>query len=212
MNELKADGEFTAKWFKVRWGLRWFVLIMLVFYPILDGPVHQVLRAQSQVRAARQAELDLLIITEAIYQFWEDVGRFPGTQEGLTILSKGLKVSSKGKHLLPSPSGRRAYLPQNTSFHDPWERDYQYFFPGQHDQGLFDLFSMGQDGLEGTLDDINSWSENSPWKEHYKHLDVWNDLFRFFWNEVLVYLLVGLGISVYLIDQWINRRAARSCA
>lgn len=38
---------------------------------------------------------------------------------------------------------------------DPWGQEYRYVCPGQH--GAFDLFSVGQDGQEGTADDVTNW-------------------------------------------------------
>lgn len=38
---------------------------------------------------------------------------------------------------------------------DPWGQEYRYVCPGRH--GAFDLFSVGQDGQEGTADDVTNW-------------------------------------------------------
>ena len=40
---------------------------------------------------------------------------------------------------------------------DPWGNPYQYVYPGVDDEnGSPDIWSMGPDGISGTLDDIAS--------------------------------------------------------
>ncbi|WP_456415609.1 type II secretion system major pseudopilin GspG [Thiolapillus sp.] len=69
-----------------------------------------------------------------------DAGRYPQSLEELT---KGV---NGGKPVLDK-------VPK-----DPWGRDYQYRFPGEH--GDFDIVSYGADGSpggEGESKDITSW-------------------------------------------------------
>jgi general secretion pathway protein G len=40
---------------------------------------------------------------------------------------------------------------------DPWGNPYIYYYPGKHNQGTYDLLSVGPDGKEGTDDDIGNW-------------------------------------------------------
>jgi len=40
---------------------------------------------------------------------------------------------------------------------DPWGNKYIYEFPGKHNQGSYDLMSLGPDGKKGTDDDIGNW-------------------------------------------------------
>jgi general secretion pathway protein G len=40
---------------------------------------------------------------------------------------------------------------------DPWGRRFQYRFPGVHNKGGYDLYSLGADGIEDTEDDIKNW-------------------------------------------------------
>jgi general secretion pathway protein G len=45
---------------------------------------------------------------------------------------------------------------------DPWGRQYQYRYPGQHNKDRPDIWSMGKDGQDGTADDIGNWSNEEP--------------------------------------------------
>ena len=54
---------------------------------------------------------------------------------------------------------------------DFWGRPFIYRFPGKHNIGSHDLYSLGKDGFTGTdgadPDDINNWEESEPWREYY---------------------------------------------
>jgi general secretion pathway protein G len=40
---------------------------------------------------------------------------------------------------------------------DPWGNPYVYYYPGKNNPTGYDLFSIGEDGKEGTEDDIGNW-------------------------------------------------------
>jgi len=50
-----------------------------------------------------------------------------------------------------------AYLEKDAV--DPWDNEYRYQYPGTHNKGGFDLWSMGPDEKDnsGGGDDINNW-------------------------------------------------------
>ena len=54
----------------------------------------------------------------------------------------------------PQPERWRAYLYE--AMKDPWGADYQYRFPAQKSTKKYDLFSLGEDGVESE-DDIGNW-------------------------------------------------------
>ena len=54
----------------------------------------------------------------------------------------------------PQPERWRAYLDE--AMKDPWGADYQYRFPAQKSTKKYDLFSLGEDGVESE-DDIGNW-------------------------------------------------------
>jgi general secretion pathway protein G len=78
-----------------------------------------------------------------------DVGRYPSESEGLDAL-----VIQPGD--VKNWAG--PYLKKQSSLLDPWDKPYQYQFPGQN--GEFDLFTLGadaQEGGDGKDRDIKSW-------------------------------------------------------
>lgn len=91
--------------------------------------------ANSQVKSLFQTALDT-------YEL--DNGAFPTTAQGLEALrTKPAEAKNwKGPYL----SGE---VPK-----DPWGNPYIYSCPGTRNKDGFDLSSMGEDGKEGTEDDI----------------------------------------------------------
>jgi general secretion pathway protein G len=124
------------------------LLVVMVIIGLLAGYVGPRYFSQvgkSEVKAAR-AQIDAL--GKAIDQFRLDVGRFPGTEEGLNAL-------------VSRPAGLAKwdgpYLAKSVPL-DPWGNAYQYKAPGEH--GDYDLVSLGKDGLPGGNAegaDITNW-------------------------------------------------------
>lgn len=52
------------------------------------------------------------------------------------------------------------YIKDKSGLKDPWDNDYQYQAPGQHNETGVDLWSMGADGRDGTDDDIANWGDD----------------------------------------------------
>lgn len=50
------------------------------------------------------------------------------------------------------------YINDPGALKDPWEHEYQYKCPGEHNQDSYDLWSWGPDGQDGTDDDIGNWT------------------------------------------------------
>ena len=78
--------------------------------------------------------------------------RYPTQEEGIESLYKG-------KRRLPL-----VFSKQNAEDPtlDAWGRKFQYLVPGKHNTGSYDLWSLGEDGANGTDDDITNWQVESP--------------------------------------------------
>ena len=48
-------------------------------------------------------------------------------------------------------------LRQGEPLEDSWNRDFRYICPGEHNIDSYDLWSVGEDGKDGTKDDITNW-------------------------------------------------------
>ena len=84
----------------------------------------------------------------SLHLYARDMGEYPTTAEGLQAL-------------LVAPAGaegrwRGPYLEKARSLKDPWNRDYQYRYPGTKNKTGYDVFSFGPDPLENE-NDIGNW-------------------------------------------------------
>lgn len=124
------------------------LLVVMVIIGLLAGYVAPKYFAQigkSEVKTAR-AQIDAL--EKALDQYRLDVGRYPGSEQGLVALVTRPADASKW---------HGPYLKKAVPL-DPWGLAYQYKSPGEH--GEFDLFSFGKDGQPGGIDeaaDITNW-------------------------------------------------------
>ncbi|MGH8017468.1 MAG: type II secretion system protein GspG [Opitutaceae bacterium] len=75
------------------------------------------------------------------------MGSYPPSLQALLTPPDGGAERWKGPYLK---------TPGNTVPRDPWQRPYQYRFPGTKNPGSYDLFSFGEDGVE-SADDIGNW-------------------------------------------------------
>ena len=106
-------------------------------------------------RQAAKADIEAnLVLALDLYAL--ENGTYPTTEQGLQALrsqptTPPIPEKWKGPYL-------KRGLPK-----DPWNRPYQYRYPGEYNKEDYDLFSFGPDGVEGGGDDIVNWeSEIQP--------------------------------------------------
>ncbi len=103
----------------------------------------------SKIKTVR---LQIEELSAALDMYKLDVGSYPKTDQGLQAL---VEKPSNGNRWNGPYVRKNKKIPQ-----DPWEQTYNYVSPGEH--GKFDLYSLGgdgQEGGEGTDQDITSWEE-----------------------------------------------------
>jgi len=124
------------------------LLVVMVIIGLLAGYVAPRYFSQvgkSEIKVAR-AQIDA--IEKALDQYRLDIGRYPTTEQGLTVLVS--RPSGEPKWAGP-------YLKKDVP-PDPWGKPYQYKSPGDH--GEYDLLSFGRDGQpggSGEAADITNW-------------------------------------------------------
>ena len=160
------------------WKKIFLLLLCLTHFMVCFVPSPIVALRNSKVDAV---ETQIGVISTGLDSFQLEMERYPDTYEGLSILYEKPKAMSldvwKGPYIL------KKYL-----LKDPWRQDFRYFSPGGHNKKSFDLFSIGRDGVEGSIDDINNWDESRAWREHYQKFKFW------YWSDLLK--------SWYWYDLW----------
>jgi type II secretion system protein G len=81
-----------------------------------------------------------------------NTGHYPSELKDLIKRPDNLDVSDKW---------RGPYIKDVAKLKDSWNRDLKYRCPGHHRKDAYDLWSVGEDGVDGTSDDITNWSEGS---------------------------------------------------
>ena len=125
------------------------LLVVLVILGLLAGLVGpQVLRYTGSAKSDT-AKLQIEELGAGLDLYHLEIGRYPTTDEGL----KALVEQPTGLNKWNGPYLKKKNIPT-----DPWGNDYHYKYPGE--QGLYDLYSLGNDNMdggEGNDADIVSW-------------------------------------------------------
>ncbi len=111
------------------------VIVLGIIAMIMGGAIFAMRGISGQAKPT-QAKSDINAFLSALSFYKINKGRYPTTQEGLKALVD-VKAMSKINQ-------------------DPWGRDYVYRFPGKINNSEPEIISLGDDGQEGTEDDINS--------------------------------------------------------
>ncbi|MEX0711794.1 MAG: type II secretion system major pseudopilin GspG [Pirellulales bacterium] len=128
------------------------VLLVLVILVILGSfAVLQVRGAGRKARVnAAKAQIGAFKSALDMYEF--DVGQYPSTSAGLDALLYAPAELENSAKWGPEP-----YIEKNPP--DPWDREYQYVYPGKVNTQSCDIWSFGPDGQDGTEDDIGNWED-----------------------------------------------------
>ena len=121
------------------------VLVILVILGSLAVTAFSGTRDKARIDAA-QAQIDLFGTQIELFNI--HVERFPGNLDELI----GAPSEAREARKWGGPYINKKVLPV-----DPWESEYQYARPGQHNPDGFDVWSAGPDRQEGTEDDIGNW-------------------------------------------------------
>jgi general secretion pathway protein G len=111
------------------------VIVLGIIAMIMGGAIFAMRGISGQAKPT-QAKADINAFLSALSFYKINKGHYPSSQEGLAVLVQ-VKAMSKINQ-------------------DPWGRDYVYRFPGKMNPSEPEIISLGEDGQEGTEDDVNS--------------------------------------------------------
>jgi general secretion pathway protein G len=123
------------------------LLLVMVILAVLAAVVVPRFAGRSRDAKLKAAVTGVAALKTAIDTFEVENGRYPSSDEGIGAL-------------LNQPSGMEKWNgpyidPQNVN--DPWDKPWQYRFPGTYNQRGYDVYSLGEDGVE-SADDIGNWA------------------------------------------------------
>jgi len=111
---------------------------------------------KARVNTAR-AQMKTLEAALELYRL--DNARYPTTEQGLEALIQAPSTPPVPRNYPPEGYMKGDHIPL-----DPWNNEYGYESPGQHNPHSFDLWSLGADGTPGgtgTDTDLGNWSDGS---------------------------------------------------
>lgn len=124
------------------------LLVVMVIIGLLAGYVGPKYFAQIGKSETKTAKAQIEALSRALDTYRLDVGHYPSTEQGLAALNR--QPDSE-------PRWQGPYLSKGVPA-DPWGRQYQYRYPGEH--GDYDVWSLGSDGVAGGQDadsDVGNW-------------------------------------------------------
>lgn len=125
------------------------IMIVVIIIAALAAMIVPRLSGRSEQAKVSIARGDISANISLALKLYElDNGHFPTTSQGLQALLTKPTYS-------PVPANWNGpYLEKKPI--DPWGKEYQYRSPGAHNTQGFDLYSLGNDGVESD-DDVTNW-------------------------------------------------------
>ncbi len=132
------------------------ILVVLVILGLLVSVVAPTVLNRADEARVQKVYADFANIETALKLYRLDNFNYPSTEQGLEAL-----VAPSGLDPIPRNFKDGGYLERIPM--DPWGRAYLYLSPG--DNGEFDLYSLGADGLTGGEKqnaDLGNWDGDDP--------------------------------------------------
>lgn len=123
------------------------IMLVLGIIAILVSSSIYLLSGNIDVAKDSRVESDIKTIGTQIKAYEMSNFAPPTTEQGLAALVEPPTAA-------PEPRRWKKLLEEIPM--DPWGRPYQYRSPGEKNPGGYDLFSLGQDGVE-SADDLGNW-------------------------------------------------------
>lgn len=126
------------------------MVIVLGIIAVIMGGVIVTMKKFDNVGKINRVEGDFSGIDSSLMGYQTLAGHYPSQQQGLRALIE--KPTS-------APRPRRWTQVWTKMQLDPWGNEYIYKFPGTKDKSRPEIICLGEDGLEGTEDDMSSQDE-----------------------------------------------------
>ncbi len=126
------------------------IMLVVIIIVLLLGFAIGKMKGNVTVVARVRAQADIGSLTTQLMTYEAINGAYPSTQQGL----KALVNRPEGE---PKPRNWTQMMeaPSEDPFNKP--NEYMYLRPGVHNPKTYDLFSVGEDKLPNTADDIGNW-------------------------------------------------------
>ncbi len=138
---MRAQARLSSKF--ARRGMRGMTLLEIMIVVAILGMLSSVIvvSVMNQFTNAKISATRLKVESteKAVQQYYVQVGEYPSQSEGL-------------KAVVNPPDGSKGMLDSVPK--DEFGHELKYYNPPRKNKGAFEVFSVGEDGQEGTEDDI----------------------------------------------------------
>lgn len=128
------------------------VLLVLVILLIIASLAATAIIPRQRQAYINTARIQVQQFDKQLQTYYLDMNEFPSTGQGLDALIIPPSDASN------PDAWAGPYIDAKAVPLDPWQRPYQYQYPGQYNPDKPDIWSLGPDGLDGTEDDITNWN------------------------------------------------------
>lgn len=131
------------------------IMAVVIIMGLLMGIVGVTVFGRVDEARIATARIQIKQVENALEFYRMDNSHYPSTEEGLRAL---IEPPPNARHFPPG-----GYLKSREGLMDPWENEFQYESPGQHNPHTFDIWSLGADGTAGGTGqngDIGNWSSD----------------------------------------------------
>lgn len=129
------------------------LIAVVLIMGLLVGGVAIGVNRQIRKAKVQSAKTQIATLSQAISIFEMECGFLPSSLDDL------IQEPSGGRRCKGYPA--EGFLEKKEIPEDPWGLAFNYAKPGRFNTSGFDLWSNGQDGEEGTSDDIANWASNT---------------------------------------------------
>ncbi len=124
------------------------IVIVMTILGILAGTAVKLLKGNVDAAKETRVESDIQAVSTQIQLYESRAGRMPTTEQGIKALVE--RPTSE-----PVPERWSQLLEEEPK--DPWQQPYKYVYPAVKGKKAFDMWSVGKDGQDGTMDDIGNF-------------------------------------------------------
>ena len=127
------------------------IMVVIVILGILAGLIVPRLMDEPDKARVVKAKMQIESLLTAVKKYKLDIGDYSSTEQGLSAL---VEKPTVGK--VPANYPDKGYISKVPL--DPWNNDYVYISPGDHDDvEIISYGADGEEGGEGANADIRSW-------------------------------------------------------
>ncbi|RBP35339.1 type II secretion system protein G (GspG) [Roseimicrobium gellanilyticum] len=125
------------------------MMLVLLIIALIMGGVAVTFQSFANSAEVTTTKTKIQNMEASLMAYRTNNGWYPTQQQGLDALATQPTVEPLPRMWKP--------LVKSDSLYDAWRRKLAYRNPGKHNSSGVDVYSLGEDGVDGTKDDLGNW-------------------------------------------------------